>query len=361
MRTYIDFETLGVFRNGKCNQIGAGRPLLLGILKGPDGNDFQQVVLEPRLHDAARASRRVSPRTFDEALRLLISDPPSSDGSIVAWSRYDLEVIERHGHSASTVKAIAARYENALDIARVWRRRVRPSLVLPLDHRGRETHELKAYMAHAGYRVPRVLAAGQAAGWGRYVLEQIDKAPHGYRGVKPLAKRRWHHLLHYNFHDCAGLKVVHERAARELALWKAYENTTFTVLAPGRRIGVRIGWNPRPLLKLLDEGGARTWAFVTAWNPESMALSRADNDARQRKLFEEAAQRRWKTIPGVGIPGDAQWIQEDSLLILGLQRSEAAALGQKFGQLAIVFGERDGRAELVPCEPRIPAHVGVTL
>ena len=35
-------------------------------------------------------------------------------------------------------------------------------------------------------------------------------------------------------------------------------------------------------------------------------------------------------------------------MVLGMSRAKAVALGQKYGQLAIVFGERDAPAELVP-------------
>jgi len=40
---------------------------------------------------------------------------------------------------------------------------------------------------------------------------------------------------------------------------------------------------------------------------------------------------------------------EESLTILGISRAKAQALGRRYGQLAIVFGERGTPPELVSC------------
>jgi hypothetical protein len=52
---------------------------------------------------------------MEKALQMLVADREVASDRIVAWSRYDLEVIERHCQSsASLLKEIAARFENAL-------------------------------------------------------------------------------------------------------------------------------------------------------------------------------------------------------------------------------------------------------
>jgi len=130
--------------------------------------------------------------------------------------------------------------------------------------------------------------------------------------------------------------------------WEAYRRTTYRVVAGECPIDIRIGSTPPSLVRLLEDRGAATWAFVTAWNPRSAELAPAENDARQRELAHTVATRGWTALPGLGIGDDGAWPAEESLLVLGISREEALALARRFGQAAIVFGERGGPAELVP-------------
>ena len=57
-----------------------------------------------------------------------------------------------------------------------------------------------------------------------------------------------------------------------------------------------------------------------------------------------AAKLDW--LPGEGIGDDSA---EESLLVLGISRGKAVALGRAFGQLAVVTGRRGGGAQLVSC------------
>ena len=52
---------------------------------------------------------------------------------------------------------------------------------------------------------------------------------------------------------------------------------------------------------------------------------------------------------GQGVPDAADWEPEISLLVLGIGREQAVAIGRDFGQLAIVCGRPGGVAELVAC------------
>lgn len=130
--------------------------------------------------------------------------------------------------------------------------------------------------------------------------------------------------------------------------WDAYRRTTYRVFAGDSPIDIRIGSAPPALARLLENGGATTWAFVTAWNPRSNALPPDENQARQRALIELVGRHGWPALPGLGIGHDETWQPEESLLILGISRQEALGLARRFGQAAIVFGERGGPAELVP-------------
>ena len=130
--------------------------------------------------------------------------------------------------------------------------------------------------------------------------------------------------------------------------WDAYRRTTYRVFEGDSEIDIRIGSAPPALERLLDNHGAATWAFLTAWNPRSNQLPPAENHARQRELLDTIDRHGWTALRGAGIGDDGTWPAEESLLVLGISRDQAVLLARRFGQAAIVVGERGGPAELVP-------------
>ncbi|GGL83099.1 hypothetical protein GCM10010840_21080 [Deinococcus aerolatus] len=78
---------------------------------------------------------------------------------------------------------------------------------------------------------------------------------------------------------------------------------------------------------------ANRWAVVTAWNPGGRLQPRADNLRAGRELLDLIASR--PHLPGVN--GEGQWA-EASVIVPGLHLREAAELGRRFGQAAVLFG-----------------------
>ncbi|MDQ3487627.1 MAG: DUF3293 domain-containing protein, partial [Acidobacteriota bacterium] len=111
------------------------------------------------------------------------------------------------------------------------------------------------------------------------------------------------------------------------------------------------------LQALLRRHGVTQWAFVTAWNPASVPQSSEQNAKRQLELMETVAAKGHAMLPGEGIGEDATWTPEESVLILGMGRSEAVSFGRRFEQLAIVVGQLDGAATLVSCASPPPIEV----
>lgn len=86
---------------------------------------------------------------------------------------------------------------------------------------------------------------------------------------------------------------------------------------------------------------AARWGVVTAWNPAGQAQGRAANRAAQARL--RVAASRW---PGHGgVNGDGDW-QEPTLILTGISLRDVAALGEAFGQAAVLWGS-GARAALV--------------
>lgn len=92
---------------------------------------------------------------------------------------------------------------------------------------------------------------------------------------------------------------------------------------------------------------ARTWAFITAWNPKSKLLSPQENNQRHKELIKIIKKTGYPYFIGKGIGKEAGWEPEISLLILHIDKETALQIGQYFNQNAIVFGEQGKKPKLL--------------
>jgi hypothetical protein len=129
----------------------------------------------------------------------------------------------------------------------------------------------------------------------------------------------------------------------------AYRRTTFYANTSHGRFGLRIGVRVPKLDTLLAEHGVDSWAYVTAYNPGSVRFDEPHNRRRQDELERLVHETGRACFRGEGVGDDNRWPPEPSLLVLGIPRAEAVALGQRFGQRAIVYGETGGSPELLWC------------
>lgn len=88
-------------------------------------------------------------------------------------------------------------------------------------------------------------------------------------------------------------------------------------------------------------------AFITAWNPLGVELSRAQNQARQRRLIDELRGRGLSWIEGHGADPLAGWSDEESLLVLGADRATACDLGRRHEQNAVLWMAADAIPRLL--------------
>jgi hypothetical protein len=131
-------------------------------------------------------------------------------------------------------------------------------------------------------------------------------------------------------------------------LLEAYRRTRYQAQTPGGRIVLRHGEHSPALDRLLD-AGSPGWAFITAWNPGSNPRLSLDENRRRQKDLEAALSQHYRIFGGEGVGDDGRWPAEESVLVLGISREEALAIGRQFGQFAIVAGRRGEPAEVVPC------------
>jgi hypothetical protein len=131
----------------------------------------------------------------------------------------------------------------------------------------------------------------------------------------------------------------------------AYRKTSYFADTPAGRLCIRIG-EAHPILDtLLAARGHRHWTYVTAHNPGSVQLTADENRARHTRLEADVRARGYEALPGEGVGDDGAWPAEASLLILGMPRAEATALGHAHTQRAVVWGSAGEPALLLICSP----------
>ena len=133
------------------------------------------------------------------------------------------------------------------------------------------------------------------------------------------------------------------------ALWAAYRATVYVAVVDVQRLAIHIDHKCPALDALLQRRGLTHWAFITAWNPRSQPLPRADNDMRHEQLKEDVRRLGLEAFEGQGEPADLNWAAERSLLAIGISVVDAVRLGRQYEQVAILVGEIGGEAKLLRC------------
>ncbi|HLV60176.1 MAG TPA: DUF3293 domain-containing protein [Fredinandcohnia sp.] len=137
---------------------------------------------------------------------------------------------------------------------------------------------------------------------------------------------------------------AHRPSARRR--WEAaYRATTYVAQDGETTLEIRVGAKTPALDERLRARGAREWAYITAYNPRSIPLSPAANEAAQARLEMELEARGVAFLRGASRPDDGS-APEASVLAF-LPHEEAILLGRAFGQNAIVVGALGGPAELL--------------
>ena len=73
---------------------------------------------------------------------------------------------------------------------------------------------------------------------------------------------------------------------------------------------------PSALLEdILNMTGCRSFAFVTAYNPEGAVLQPCENEALQTQLFSEVSLLGYQQLTGRGRDAAEAWTPEESVLI----------------------------------------------
>jgi hypothetical protein len=127
----------------------------------------------------------------------------------------------------------------------------------------------------------------------------------------------------------------------------AYRATDYVVFDNGRSFLVRAGHHSLSIDGLLARMKARSGTFITAWNPFSRSLAAGANAHWDRELKSYLGAHGFAFLAGEGRGEIGEWPPESSIFVFGMSRAQAATIGRRFRQNAIVYVPLGRPAELV--------------
>jgi hypothetical protein len=130
-------------------------------------------------------------------------------------------------------------------------------------------------------------------------------------------------------------------------LVSAYRATDYVVHDVGRAVVIRIGHHSLVVDRLLARMRTRSGSFITAWNPFSKESSLKANERWNRELKRYLSALGVAFVEGEGRGRTGDWPPEPSVLVFGISRTEAAAIGRRYRQNAVVYVSQGRPAKLV--------------
>jgi len=131
----------------------------------------------------------------------------------------------------------------------------------------------------------------------------------------------------------------------------AYLATEYAVFGAPAFV-LEVGTKSAALSAMMEARRTNSATVITAWNPYSSPAKPHDNDQAQRRLVEQLRVGGWACIEAEGRSTTSDWPPEQSLLVLGLRRSQATALARAYRQSAIIWCGRSAIPELLLCRGR---------
>jgi hypothetical protein len=130
------------------------------------------------------------------------------------------------------------------------------------------------------------------------------------------------------------------------SLVAAYRAARYVVFADSGPV-MRIDELCPKMDELLEADDAECAAFITSFNPHGMPAHEESNQRAFGELCDAVDRTGCKTYLGESNDPKGEWKPEPSLLVVGIARAAAEALGERFHQNAIVWVEKGRAPELV--------------
>ena len=145
------------------------------------------------------------------------------------------------------------------------------------------------------------------------------------------------------------IKVVAKNKLRLIdeQLRIAYQTARYQVL--DSPILLTVGKQQAVLDELLMANNCSSAAFVTAYNPHSTLLATAENQKRHQQLINLLSFYGYTFLAAQSSDPHEKWPTEQSVLILGINKSDAISFGQLFEQNAVIYHRLACNTELIWC------------
>ena len=137
-----------------------------------------------------------------------------------------------------------------------------------------------------------------------------------------------------------------EPSSLDASLIQVYRETHYRVDGP-LGLTLLVDTHSPELAALHLKHGVACSAFITACNPNSIALSEGANIKLQADFGVELQNRGFDYLLGIGQHPDNDWPGESSYLVLGLAIQAAKALAIKLEQNAFIWNGHDAVPKLV--------------
>jgi len=131
------------------------------------------------------------------------------------------------------------------------------------------------------------------------------------------------------------------------SLLSAYQETDYVVNNNQLETIMRVGEQNSVVAHWLSDSKLKYAGFITAFNPDSIMLSDAENQQRHQQLISIVEHKNLQFIEGFGKGRDNKWPAETSLLISANSKHTLNKLAAKFGQAAFVLVDARGFVELI--------------
>ena len=128
----------------------------------------------------------------------------------------------------------------------------------------------------------------------------------------------------------------------DLPLEAAYRATSYCA----ERFTLHIDQKNPKFDAFLEKNHAKSWCFVTAFNPMSQNRTRHENRQNNLEMEAQITSMGYPLFRGVGMPHTDNWEPEESFLVLKISEQNAIQLGTQYKQKAIVFGQRGAAPQL---------------
>lgn len=130
--------------------------------------------------------------------------------------------------------------------------------------------------------------------------------------------------------------------------------TRYTIDLPdGRSLTFSIGVPEAELDDLLSDHQATSYAYLTAYNPQSTTLSAEENDKRHQQLCRELDQRGFYYLIGKAIPDTDEWEPELCVFVFDIPRIVVLELCHTYAQDGAVVGELGSAPKLMFTNPKL--------